>query len=116
MPRSLWIGRNLAEGAPAGDAGWFFVEHVVFMEQPGLAVTFLEEEPVVGFLSFALLHPHEHPCPAKFLTVDNELQLSLGVIFLRVPAGAPRALIPEQHSAAAVFVLGNDPLEIAVFE
>ena len=47
-------------------------------------------------------HPNQGPIAVQFLALEGEFERALAV--------------PEEHGSAAVFALGNDPLELPVIE
>ena len=62
-------------------------------------------------------HAHQGPAAVELLAVEPELEAPFLVGRARVVAdGRPGAAVPEQHGAAAVLPLGDDPLEAAVVD
>src|SRR5262249_31406646 len=59
---------------------------------------------------------HEVPAPPELLTLQREVELTLLQSVVWIPLRMPVAAVPDQHRAAAVFALGNGPLERVVLD
>ncbi len=75
-------------------------------------VALLDEQPVL----LALLHLHERPVAVKLVAAQLEEELAFGESLAPILERDPFAAIPHDHAARAVVALGNDALEVAVFE
>src|SRR4029079_14333150 len=58
--------------------------------------------------------PDQRKSATKLLTLQDELEVSLGVPRDRILLRFPRSAVPQQHRAAAVLALRDDALEVAV--
>src|SRR5690606_3009881 len=76
----------------------------------------LDQEPVLPLLARLARHPHEVPASSQLLAVDLEIEMALGIAFLGIAKGRPRAPVPEDDRAPSVLALRDGAFEIAIVE
>ena len=120
--RALWSSRSatgggkLLVGLPADARGRLFVGDLGVAGVAGELVLRLDEQPRLGLLAAARLHPHEMPSPLDPCAVEGEFQMALGETFVGIADRGPAAAIPHDHRAAAVLALRNVALEVEILD
>ena len=82
-------------------------------------VAMLDEQPVRPLSAVPVVsHPDQDPAPVKPLSLQSELEITLGECLLRgfAPFRHPIAAIPELHGSPAILALRDCAFEIAVVE
>ena len=75
-----------------------------------------DQKPVLVFLAGFAAHPHEMPAAFKLLAIKLEVEMALLQAAVWIADRRPRALVPYDDRAAAVFALGDRAFEIGVFQ
>ena len=114
-PNAVGFRRDLVEVATGRDAQRLFLGD----RFSGLRVfiAFLEKKPgPLALFGFSASFANEHPASVELFTVEDEFQMAFLQSFGPIADRLPEAFVPDHHGPAAIFALGNDPLEAAVFD
>ncbi len=93
-----------------------FLEKIVLVFRHGEFVVAFDQQPVLALLARLAVHAHEMPAAVQLLPVELEFEMALGIGLAGVAERGPRAAIPDDDGAAAIFALGNGALEVAVVQ
>jgi hypothetical protein len=81
----------------------------------GFGIVELAEQPVLGFLLAPRLEADQQPLALHPLAIQDEVEVALIDVLGRFAGDRrPGAIVPQHHRAAAIFALGDGPLEIGV--
>ncbi len=93
-----------------------FFQNILGARRARRVVLRLDQQPIVVTLVIPLAHAHQVPAAVQLLAVKSELQMTLGIPFVRIADGLPRAAVPDHDGAAAIFALRDGALEAVVVD
>src|SRR5690606_22582587 len=80
----------------------------------GGLIALLEQNPT--FLLILVLKSGQHPAPGQLLARQPELEIAGFEALFDIVHRGPDTAIPDDHRAAAILALGDNTLEIGIFE
>src|SRR5579872_382005 len=107
---------QLANGPAGLDRLGLIFEDIGVVGGAGEFIVPLDQKPVLALLARLAAHSDQMPPAFELLTKKLKLKMSLLQAPMRVPDRRPRAFVPHDDRAAAVFAFGDRALEIAVFQ
>ena len=116
MPDLLLLRRDLFHGPAGGGAVRHLLQNIRIGFLAGELVAALDQKPRLLPLAGPRVHAHQMPMAVKLVAVQLEVEMALLHGLVRVFVRRPGALVPDHHRAAAILALGDDALELVVFD
>src|SRR5829696_5943698 len=116
VPYGAFGASNLIHAAPGRGRQVLLLQDVGVLRAASKFVIRLDQEPILARLAGAFVHTHQMPAAVQLGAVEAKLETTLLKGAVRVALGLPGAAVPDHHSPAAIFTLGNGAFELVVFD
>src|SRR4029077_3436197 len=116
MPYRIARLRDALDGASAHHRARLLLQNVGILRPARGLVLGLDQQPRLLPLARPFAHAHQMPAALELVTVEGEVETSLGKAPVRVALRKPLPAVPDQHRAAAILAFRDRAFEIVVFD